>query len=43
MTTITICIAILIAVPSFIAGWLVGGFRELRLARLRGVDTSSRE
>ncbi len=35
LTTSIICIAILVAVPSFVAGWLVGGFRELRLARGR--------
>lgn len=35
MTTIIIALAILIGVPSFIAGWLVGGFRDLRLTRGR--------
>lgn len=35
MTKHIIILAILIAVPSFIAGWLACGFRDLRLTRGR--------
>ena len=43
MTTLIIALAILIGVPSFIAGWLACGFRDLRLTRGRrgGVDSTA--
>lgn len=38
MTTLIITLSILIGVPSFIAGWLACGFRDLRLTRPKKHD-----
>ena len=35
MLTLTAALAVLIGVPSFIAGWIIGGFHDLK--RLREV------